>query len=34
MRGTAGLTSVCVQGDLKALESAQAGRVLEITFFA
>jgi hypothetical protein len=27
------LTSVCVQGDLKALEYAQAGKVLETTFF-
>jgi hypothetical protein len=33
MRGRACLTSVCVQGDLKALEYAQAGRVLETTFF-
>jgi hypothetical protein len=32
-RGTACLTSVCVQGDLKALEYGQAGRVLETMFF-
>jgi hypothetical protein len=33
-RGTACLTSVCVQGDLKALICGQARRVLETTFFA
>jgi hypothetical protein len=32
-RGTACLTSVCVQGVLKASIYGQAGRVLEITFF-
>jgi hypothetical protein len=32
-RGTACLTSVCVQGDLKAVMYGQAGRVLETTFF-
>jgi hypothetical protein len=32
-RGTACLTKVCVQGDLKAVIHAQAGRVLETTFF-
>ena len=33
-RGTACLTSVCAQGDLKAAISGQARRVLETTFFA
>ena len=33
-RGTACLTSVCVQGDLKADIYGQAHRVLETTFFA
>ena len=33
-RGTACLTSVCVQGDLKAAIYGQARRVLETTFFA
>jgi hypothetical protein len=28
------MTSVCVQGDLKAVKYGQAGRVLETTFFA
>jgi hypothetical protein len=32
-RGTTCLTSVCVQGDLKAVEYGQAGRVVETTFF-
>ena len=32
-RGTACLTSVCVQGDLKAVIYGQARRVLETTFF-
>jgi hypothetical protein len=32
MRGTACLTSVCVQGDLKAAIYGQASRVLETTF--
>jgi hypothetical protein len=32
MRGTACLTSVCVQGDLKAVIYGQAGRVVETTF--
>jgi hypothetical protein len=34
MRGTVCLTSVCIQGDLKAFIHAQARRVVEITFFA
>jgi hypothetical protein len=34
MRGTACLTSVCLQGDLKAAIYGQARRVLETTFFA
>ena len=33
-RGTACLTSVYVQGDLKVIISGQARRVLETTFFA
>jgi hypothetical protein len=33
-RGSACLTSVCVQGDLKAVIYGQARRVLETTFFA
>jgi hypothetical protein len=33
MRGTARLTSVCLQGDLKAFTYGQAGRVVETTFF-
>ena len=33
MRGPASLTSVCVQGDLKAFIYGQARRVLETTFF-
>jgi hypothetical protein len=33
-RGTACLTSVCLQGDMKALEYGQARRVLETMFFA
>ena len=33
-RGTACLTSVCVQGDLKADIYAQARRVVKTTFFA
>jgi hypothetical protein len=33
-RGTACLTSVCVQGDLKAVIYGQASRVLETTLFA
>jgi hypothetical protein len=33
-RGTPCLTSVCLQGDLKALICGQARRVLETTFFA
>jgi hypothetical protein len=32
-RGTACLTSVCVQGGLKAVEYCQARMVLETTFF-
>jgi hypothetical protein len=32
MRGGACLTSVCVHGDLKAVECCQARRVLETTF--
>jgi hypothetical protein len=32
-RGTACLTSVCVQGDLKAVINGQARRVVETTFF-
>jgi hypothetical protein len=32
-RGSACLTSVCVQGDLKAFVYGQARRVLETTFF-
>jgi hypothetical protein len=32
-RGTACLTSVCVEGDLKAVEYGQARRGLETTFF-
>ena len=32
-RGTACLTSVCVQGDLKAVSYGQAGKVIETTFF-
>jgi hypothetical protein len=32
-RGTACLTSVCIQADLKAVEYGQAGRVLETTSF-
>jgi hypothetical protein len=32
-RGTACLTSVCVQGDIKALIYGQARRVVETTFF-
>ena len=34
IRGTACLTSVCVQGDMKAVIFGQASRVLETTFFA
>jgi hypothetical protein len=34
MGGLACLTSVCVQGDLKAVIYGQASRVLETTFFA
>jgi hypothetical protein len=33
-RGTSCLTSVCIQGDIKALIYGQARRVLETTFFA
>jgi hypothetical protein len=33
-RGTACLTSVCVQSDLKAVMCGRARRVLETTFFA
>ena len=33
MRGRACLTSVCVQGDMKAVIYGQAGRVVETTFF-
>jgi hypothetical protein len=33
-RGTACLTSVCVQGDLKAVVYSQARRVVETTCFA
>ena len=33
-RGTASLAWMCIQGDLKALEYGQAGRVVETTFFA
>jgi hypothetical protein len=33
-RGTACLTSVCTQGDLKAVTYGQARRVLETTSFA
>ena len=33
-RGTACLTSVCVQGDLKAFIYGRACRVVETTFFA
>ncbi len=32
-RGTACLTSVCIQGDLKAVIYGQARRFVEITFF-
>jgi len=32
-RGTACLTSVCIQGDLKAVINGEARRVVEITFF-
>ena len=31
-RGTACLTSVCIQGDLKAVMYGEAGRVVEPTF--
>jgi len=34
MGATVCLTSVCVQGDLKAFISGQARKVLETTFFA
>jgi hypothetical protein len=34
IRGTACLTSVCVQGDLKAVIFGQVSRVVETTFFA
>jgi hypothetical protein len=33
MGGPARLSSVCVQGDLKAVIYGQAGRVVETTFF-
>jgi hypothetical protein len=33
-RGTACLTSLCIQGDLKAVIYGQARRVVETTFFA
>jgi hypothetical protein len=33
MIGTACLTSVCIQGDLKAVIDGEARRVVEITFF-
>jgi hypothetical protein len=33
-RDTACLTSVCIQGDLKAVLYAQASRVVETAFFA
>jgi hypothetical protein len=32
-RGTACLTSVCIQGDMKAVIFGQARRVVETTFF-
>jgi hypothetical protein len=33
MRGRACLTSMCVQGDLKAALNGQVGRVVQTTFF-